>query len=73
MTRFRTIGDKVEYEMAQKSISVSRVSGDSSFPGPGEIQVFCLDTVRIFHFDCILEKLTLSRRPNCATMSPPPD
>ena len=45
VTRFQTIGQKVEYEVGQQPILASRVSGDDDFPGPDDIEVVCKDTV----------------------------
>ena len=45
VTRFQTIGHKVEYEVGQQPISASRVSGETTFPGPEDIEVVCTDTV----------------------------
>lgn len=45
VTRFKAIGQSVEYEVAQQPISASRVSGDTPFPGPDEIEVICMNTV----------------------------
>jgi hypothetical protein len=46
VTRFLTIGEKVEYEIAQQSVLAFRSRGDATFPGPDEIQVVCVRTVR---------------------------
>ncbi|KAK9583927.1 hypothetical protein V6Z90_006490 [Aspergillus fumigatus] len=46
VTRFLTIGEKVEYEIAQQSIIAFRSSGDAAFPGPDEIQVVSVRTGR---------------------------
>lgn len=39
VTRFMNVGDKVEYEIAQKQICAFRTSAGSAFPGPGDIKV----------------------------------
>lgn len=45
VTRFQTVGDKVEYEVAQQPILAFRASGDATFPSADEIQVVCAKTV----------------------------
>ncbi|PYH94265.1 hypothetical protein BO71DRAFT_409520 [Aspergillus ellipticus CBS 707.79] len=46
VTRFRDVGAKVEYEIAQQPICVFRISGDGPFPGQEEISVVCAQSER---------------------------
>ncbi|KAH8431388.1 uncharacterized protein LDX57_009051 [Aspergillus melleus] len=47
VTRFQTVGEQVEYEVAQQPILASRISGDALFPEADEIQVVCAKTVSV--------------------------
>ena len=47
VTRFLTVGDKVYYEIAQKSIYAVRTAENSEFPGVEDIKVACAETVRV--------------------------
>ncbi|PYH82249.1 hypothetical protein BO82DRAFT_353812 [Aspergillus uvarum CBS 121591] len=45
VTRFREVGAKVEYEIAQRPLVAFRCSGDGPYPDAEEIQVQCAETV----------------------------
>lgn len=45
VTRFKIVGEKVDYEVAQVPILAFRNSGDTLFPGPDDMQVIRADTV----------------------------
>ncbi|KAJ5712662.1 hypothetical protein N7493_009130 [Penicillium malachiteum] len=44
VTRFQTVGEHVDYEIAQQPIYAMRTGGDSLNPGPSDLKVFCTNT-----------------------------
>jgi hypothetical protein len=53
VTRFLTVGEKVDYEVGQLPIYAVRVSGETKIPVAEELKVFSAKTVRTISMPCL--------------------
>lgn len=52
VTRFQVVGEHVSYEIAQRSVSAVRTSGETLNPVDEELKVVCAKTVRVIQMKC---------------------